>query len=230
MKTTAKVMALIATIIFILTGCRSINKQQAEIHWVNFIQLDDINYYADYINNGRILEEGDLNGQYDAIAFKVADNIHDPSYKTQNGDAAFLEKGTPVYKIKGYSPKFRVAAYLNNELLIYEAQLNPKAKTGADFFDIKDKVTYISINSEVNGKTELFSIHDVDKVNRMTDILLNSPVKSNVKINSTERYFLAFHLTDGTAVTRPYWIEENYLSPSILLPEEFKEEIIHAMK
>ena len=52
--------------------------------------------------------------------------------QAKDGDAAFLDIGTRVYTVKGYLPTFRLAAYLDGVLQLYEADTNPCARTGAD--------------------------------------------------------------------------------------------------
>lgn len=206
-----------------------LEKEQVEIEWVNFIKLNGITYGADYPQVGRRLTQDDLEKEYETIEFKVADNIFDPHYKTRDGDAAFLEEGTVVYKVKGYSPSFRVAVYQRGEIWLYEADNNPQAKKGYDYYDIENKVTYIGFNSEQDGKTELFSIKDKEKVEKLVAMVLQAPVVKNKSINSNSRYFISFHLKDGTAVTRCYWNEDNYLIPDLMLPEEFKKEVEETM-
>lgn len=214
------VIIVVISILFILNHYFN----RPDICWVDFIKLDDTTYTADYYSaiEGRILTKNDLEEQYSIIKFNVSDNIFRSNYKSKNGDAAYLSKGTPIYTVKGYSPNFRLAAYYDNKIVIYEADRSPKAKKGGDLLDIEGKVKYIGINSEEDGVTELFSIKDKKTVDNMVGMVLNAPIKS-VKDLNFNRYFIAFHLNDGTKVTRCYFVEPNYLQGGLQLPDEFKE-------
>ncbi len=89
-------------------------KSGIEIDWVDFIVLNDINYHRAYLDNYK-LEKDKVGKVIGKVEFTVANNIYNPKYKVKNGDAAFLEKGTKIYKLENYSTNFRVAVYTNNE-------------------------------------------------------------------------------------------------------------------
>lgn len=191
-----------------------------KIDWVDFIVLNDINYHRAYLEDFN-LEKDKVGKVIGKVEFNVANNIDNPKYEVKNGDAAFLEKGTKIYKLMDYSTNFRVAVYTNNEWIIYQADSNPNAKMGEDLLDINNKVTRIGINSETDGKTELASINDKATINRLVELVLNAKVNQNNDNYNGERYFIKFYLEDGSYVNRSYWIESGELSRGIMLPEEF---------
>lgn len=200
------------------------------ISWVDFIKFNDITYHADGYNYDNSLSFDDLGPQFDTVNFKVADNVHTTRYSTKNGDAAYLEKGTPVYTINGYAPEFRLAVMENYRVKIYEASQNPKAKIGADLLDIRNKVSYISINSETDNLTVLAKIEDQAIVDRMVEMILAAGLKDRDGSEyQGDRCFIALHLLDGTVVNRPYWIETGVLAPNIFLPEEFADHVRDAL-
>ena len=65
------------------------------------------------------LQESDLGPVYAHVKFKVSGNVCDPSYRLKDGDAAFLDPGTPVYQLNGYPPAERLAAHFNGQLVPY---------------------------------------------------------------------------------------------------------------
>ncbi|MBS4215155.1 MULTISPECIES: hypothetical protein [Neobacillus] len=96
--------AIFILIIFALTGCRSTPFDgHAVIDWVDFLKWDGIEY--DGIYSGVLADEEYLGDKIGTVKFKVADNVTNPNYKIRNGDAAFHEKGTEIYAIKGV-PQF----------------------------------------------------------------------------------------------------------------------------
>jgi len=233
-----RILIILILLVILFTGCSQqispLNKatqQKVHIDWVNFVQVNDIHYSDAHNYCGRDLTSADIDQKVSEVKFKVSDNVFDTSYKTKDGDAAFLEKGTPIYSIKGYKPEFRLAAYFNGKLTLYEADYNPKAKIGGDLIDIRDKVKYIGINSEEDGRTELAAIKDDNIVKTMVDNFLSADIvdMKNYDLGGT-RYFIAFHLEDGTAITYSYWIKPRYLALGVICPLEFQNEIDKAIK
>jgi len=112
---------------------------------------------------------------------------------------------------------------------IYEASRNPAATTGADLLDLKDKVEHISINSEVDGTTVLATITDPLTIANMVGMTLDSELTVDSGPPQGERYFISFHLLDGTVVTRSYWIEIGLMTSGIRLPQEFADLVWDAL-
>jgi hypothetical protein len=213
------VFLIVSTSIISNIGCRINNPIVANIDWVDFVKFNDITYIRTYIPV--LIPEQDLN-YYDRVRFKVADNVSSPSYRSRNGDAAFLEKGTIIYSIKDYLPEFRLTAGLGE---LYEADTNPHARKGADLLDIGGKVEYIGINSSIDGKTELASIKDKNQVSGLVEMVLNAPVDQGIKERGSLQYFIVFYLKDGTTVNRSYWLDTGELHRGILLPDEFGQAV-----
>lgn len=80
---------------------------QTVIDWVDFVKLNGKNYTGLY--DAVIQEPSDITDVVvGTVKFKVADHVTNTNYKTRDGDAAFLEIGTSLYKVKGYD---------NNEII-----------------------------------------------------------------------------------------------------------------
>ena len=90
------------------------------IDWVNFIQVGSTQYIYGSVSTAD-LQEADLGPVYTHVRFKVSDNVCDPSYRPKDGDAAFLEPGTPVYQVNGQPPAEQLAARFNGHILVYLA-------------------------------------------------------------------------------------------------------------
>lgn len=198
------------------------------IDWVNFVRFGGITYVAVAIRPGRALAQSDLGPVFAIVKFKLDGNVHDPGYQTKDGDAAFLDAGSKVYTVKGYSPTFRLAAQQNNGLTLYEADTNPQARKGGNLLDIDGKVRYIGIVSEQDGITELGAIKDRGQVARLVGEILQAPVDQH-RQGGDLRYLLVFHLLDGTVVERTYWPDTGILARGILLPAAFEQAIKAAL-
>ena len=192
------------------------------IDWVDFIRFNGITYIRTVQHLPYSEEELEY---FDEVQFRVDINIDAPGYQIKDGDAAYLDEGTQIYSIKGYSPDFRLVAKTGTELHLFEADTNPKARTGTDLLDIEGKVEYIGINSPVDGITELASITEQDMVFRLVEMVLDSPVDQTSRIYGSQQLFIMFHLRDGTRVNRSFWSDTGKLQRGIMLPDDFWEMI-----
>jgi hypothetical protein len=90
------------------------------IDWVNFIQVGSIQYVAGQ-QTPTVVQESDLGPVQAHVKFKVSGNICDPSYRLKDGDAAFLDVGTPIYQVNGQPPSMQLAAHSNGSIVVYQA-------------------------------------------------------------------------------------------------------------
>ena len=106
------------------------------ISWVNFIQVGSTQYVWGTVSNAE-LRESDLGPVYSHVKFRVSGNVCDPSYTLKDGDAAFLDPGTPIYQVEGRPPAEQLGARFNGRLLLYLAILKgappPPGSPPADY-------------------------------------------------------------------------------------------------
>lgn len=99
--------------ILFLCGCSHLKTIPFEgntvIDWVDFVRLGERDYSSEY---GTVLADPSLvtDEVVGTVKFKVADVVTNPRYRTKSGDAAFLPKGTKLYRIEGYSADKAIAA------------------------------------------------------------------------------------------------------------------------
>ena len=93
----------------------------AQIDWVNFIQIGSTQYVAGLTQSPGVLQETDLGPVYAHVKFKVSGSVCDPSYRLKDGDAAFLDAGTPIYQVNGQPPARQLAARFNGQIILYGA-------------------------------------------------------------------------------------------------------------
>ncbi|HEV2028101.1 MAG TPA: hypothetical protein VGS16_06150 [Candidatus Dormibacteraeota bacterium] len=122
-----KAAGVLAALVF-LAGCQLPGMQptcNTSIDWVNFIQIGSTQYVAGPASP-TVLQEADLGPVYSHTKFKVSGNVCDPSYRLKDGDAAFLEPGTPVYQVNGHAPSEELAARFNGSILAFRV-MSPAA-------------------------------------------------------------------------------------------------------
>ena len=78
------------------------------------------------VGSPSVLKQGDLGPIYTHVKFKLSGNVCDSGYQLKDGDAAFLEPGTPLYQVSGHPASEQLAARFNGSIVVYEA----KAPTG----------------------------------------------------------------------------------------------------
>jgi hypothetical protein len=173
---------------------------------------------------GRTLREGDLGPVHAKVRCSLREKLDPTRGEPQDGDAAYLDAGSPLYQVRGYRPTFRLAARQDGRLVTFEADTNPRARAGRDLLDLEGKIRRISINSHTDGTTELGAITDPGQVAGMVRMLLAGPVDQRVQPAGEQPVrLLAFHLRDGTATVRAYDPAERRVQRGILVPRRFGE-------
>lgn len=102
--------ALVLLLVFVLNACSGPSyRVVAEMDWPDIVVTPDALYMA--LDNG-VLRDPDT--VTEEIAFtveqKLYDHIEDPGYRAKPGDAAFLDKGTKLYRVNGFDPQDLMAA------------------------------------------------------------------------------------------------------------------------
>ena len=213
----------IARIMEGLNNGEDVRPRENTVTWVHSLQFSDIFYTARWriafgpesISRENDLTEEDLGPDLYRIAFR-GDGYVGLFYRYQDGDATYLNPGTAVYAVKGYSQEFRLATLKDGEVTLFEADTNPQAKIGEDLLDIRDKVTAVNIYGIKDKGTVLATIDEERNVKSFVEKVLESPVDQENRHREGERYFIEFRLADGTLVRRLFWPESGELSRGIM--------------
>ena len=207
-------------------GCPS-GGGMASISWIDMVKFEGTTYSTDSVYGRRISQEG-VGEQFARTRCKLADEVTDPGYESHDGDATFLEPGTPVHEVNGYDPTFRLAARRDGKWTIYEAREVDGATMGRDLLDIEGKVTHISVNSPKDGTTEIGAVRDEEAVAELVEMVLDAPVDEGLEPDGEEyddQVIFAFHLEDGTVTSRALYPKSRLVSSGIVVPQAFVEAI-----
>ncbi len=93
---------LVIALLMGFAGC-GLFQSTANIDWVNFVRFGGITYLASF-NAGRELQPADLGHSSPLSALASKATCMTPNYQTQDGDAAFLDAGTAVYRVRATRP------------------------------------------------------------------------------------------------------------------------------
>jgi hypothetical protein len=188
-----------------------------------------VTYYAGYrAPAGRRLRDGDVGAQITVVRCKLAEHRVEGPDKRLDGDAAYLDPGTPLYAVNGYRPSFRLAARREGQLVHFEAAENPDARTWGDLLDVGGKVRQIAV--EDRNLRRLATIADRDQVDRLVALLLRSPLGTSKVCVDRGNVLLAFHLDDGTATALGYNLPSRRLDCRDPLPSPFGATIRTALR
>ena len=119
---TVKVAVVLGALLF-TAACQlpgSSSSCSALIDWVNFIQVGSTQYVAGP-QSPTVLQERELGPVYAHVKFKVSGNVCDPNYRLKDGDAAFLDPGTPIYQVIGQPSGQELASRFNGSIVVYRA-------------------------------------------------------------------------------------------------------------
>lgn len=97
-------------------GCRNV-----QIDWVDFVQVGSTQYVAG-LDPQTTVAEAELGPVVAHVKFKLDGNVCDPGYRPKDGDAAFLDPGTPVFAVTGHPASRLLAARRNGRLVAYVAK------------------------------------------------------------------------------------------------------------
>jgi hypothetical protein len=98
------------------TGCGNV-----AIDWVDFIQVGSTQYVAG-LDSAPAVTDADLGPVFAHTSFKLEGNVCDPHYQPKDGDAAFLEPGTPIYAVTGQPTSKLLAARRDGHVIAYRAR------------------------------------------------------------------------------------------------------------
>jgi hypothetical protein len=213
--------------------------------YIDFVKANGISYvgvayFSGGTGVGRTLVEADLGPEHFRVKQMLSGAAKGPGYRTTDGDSAFVPAGEPVYAVKGYATTFRLAARREGRLVLYEADSNPKAKTGRDLLDIDGKVVGIALVSGKDGVTILGRITERSRIDELVRLVLSAPVDQNPPLLSSSPrtplpmpttpiqrvpdhgFSVAFQLADGSATQRRYDIESGVLHRGVFVAGPFR--------
>jgi hypothetical protein len=170
-----KKWGLFILLLIVLTGCRSTPFDgHSIIDWVDFIKWEGIEY--DGIYSGVLADEVFIGEKLGTVKFKVADNVTNPNYKIRNGDAAFHEKGTEIFTIKGQPNLIAIkdASQINGYKVYHSSGVKEQQW---HFNNVPiDKVNEVEIyqpyTSQGNKLLSKFTKHE--EINRILQLLIDS--------------------------------------------------------
>lgn len=215
------ILFFICTILFL-----GFSNAEPNLYRINSVEFRGVSYNWSWYNKASV--------PISSIEYKLGQvNFVDAGseliIENKNNEGVSSNKALQIYKIKNYKIGFRIAVKDGNKYLIFEADVNPKAKYGKDLLDIENKVSYIGISDSGSGLPEYCFIKDSKVIKNIVNMILSSKVTSIYNNSQNNNYYLGLHLKDGTKIIRFFSLEANALDNKILLTKEFGRDIKEAI-
>ena len=215
------------------------------VDYVDFVRWNGIDYQNSFASVGRAIAETDLGPEYFRVKQMLSGSGTSAYHQVEDGDAAYVPAGSPVYRVQGYAATFRVAARRNDgRLVLYEARNNPTARVGRDLLDIDGKVSAIALLDEKRATTVVARISDPNRIDALVRLVLDGriggsrsaapatarpsrgPGEPTPEIRpSPSSAMLAFELKDGTASVRGYDLTTSVIAPDLVVGGTFRDAI-----
>jgi hypothetical protein len=194
------------------------------IDYLQMVRVAGITYLAQPAAGGRALTPGDLGPVVGSTRVRLAD-YNNPSRQLQDGDATYLPRGTKLYQVNGYLPRFRLTAAYMGQWPIFESYDNPSARRGADLLDIQGKVASIEINDPAQQMRAVGVISAAAEIALLVDSIDSAPVTRAPRPRGGQEYELVFKLKDGTISARAFDVGSGWLAGALLLPPEVGQSV-----
>lgn len=200
----------------VLAGCsdRFLTTEQTIIDWVDFVKWDGSTYSMNYDSDSedRQWQKAQKLGE---VRFTLDGNAG-VNYKTKDGDASYLPKGTEIYAIEGYSPAFRILAGGR----MFEVSEPARAETLGSFLDVAGKVERVILQSPVDGS--FAGEFSEENANLFIEHLLALPYEADHMQSEGDPVFFAIQLKDGSLTSSVYWEDTGYITYGAAADEQIK--------
>jgi hypothetical protein len=192
---------------------------------LDYITFDGIDYIRWTTEEpGRPLTRADLGPEFAVVECSFGEDTRSCSYGV-DASAAFLPSGTRVYAVRGYPTNFRLAAIWKDRSFLYQAWRNPRAKVGADLYDIVGKVRAVDVQRgepPQAAATKPAAITAPQDVAALVEMIAMGAVRApKVHAVAEPRYLVTLWLADGTTLGRVYFRETSELMGGVAVPGEF---------
>lgn len=191
---------------------------------IDYVSFDGVDYIHFAEEPGRPLTRADLGGEFASVECSIGEDVRGCPYGT-DAAAAFMPTGTRMYEVRGFRTEFRLAAVWRDRIFLYQAWRSPRAKVGANLFDIAGKVRAIDaqrgepMSAVARRPTAISSPADAEA---LIGMILRGPVrKPSAHTVGEPRYWLTLWLSDGTTLGRAYFPESGELMGGIVVPADF---------
>ncbi len=204
-------------------GCPRSIGALGSVSWVDVVRVRDATYERIEWHQPRdtVVERAQLGEKFGVVTCAVGEHVQRAGYDLRNGEATFLEPGTPLYELVGSDASFRVAATDDGIPVVYEHRQRDAA-TGAQLLLFStEAVAGVSFLSPQDGTTVVGRITERSEVTAFVEALKAAPVDPEAARDLPEgpRNFVALELADQPPVTLVVYPHQAVTTDGLRLPE-----------
>ena len=219
------IVGAVKALFLLLVGLLALLDRASATTLLDYVTFDGIDYIRWTTDEpGRTLTRDDLGPEFAIVECSFGEDTRSCSYGV-DASAAFLPSGTRVYAVRGYPTNFRLAAIWKDRIFLYQAWRNPRAKVGADLYDIAGKVRAIDVQRgepPQAGATKAAAITSPRDVATLVEMIAAGPVRTpKVHVVAEPRYLVTLWLADGTTLGRVYFSDTSELMGGVAVPADF---------
>ncbi len=193
--------------------------------FLDFVSYDGITYIRWDEERGRALTAPDLGAEFATVECSVGEDLRGCPYGI-DASAAFMPTGTRMYAVRGYRTEFRLAGVWSGRIYLYQAWRNPRARVGADLYDIAGKVRAIDVEpgEPTPGRRRAARAITASRdVTALVDMIVHGAIeRPRAHPLGERRYWVTLWLADGTTLERPYFPEAAELTGGVIVAPEFR--------
>ena len=210
------------------SGCPRTIGSFAILDWIDAFRHDGRMY--ERVDEGKPakVDRALITDQVGRVRCTLADRMNRSGYDFRDGEATFLEPGSPIHMLKGVDPRFRVVAFDDGVPAVYQHRRFDDAETGADLLPFAaESVTGIAFVSPMDGTTEIGRINDREKVPEMVHALQAAPVDRAAARDLPDgpRVFVRLEMQGQPPVTLVVLSEEGLTGEGLRVPSSVLEQL-----
>jgi hypothetical protein len=195
----------------------------AQIDWVDFVRVKG----REYVHVGGTRPEppaAALGPVVARVRRALAGRVHDPAYRTHDGDAGFLAVGTPIRRLAGFAPRFRVGVLLGGRVTVYQSD-DSHARVGGTLFDLRaPAISGVEIRSLRDGSI-LGRSSDRALVAMMVTAVMDGAIHRSAGVAGTATCVVAFTYAEAPPVLLAYDQAKGTVRPGIALAPDLRQRL-----
>jgi hypothetical protein len=203
-------------------GCRKLVRQDAA-DYVNFVKLNGITYTADGPVVGRTPGDSDLGPVHARVRCSLREKMDPTGGEPQDGDAAYREAGSPLYRVRGYRPTFRLAARQDGRLVLFEPTPTRAPGSVGICSTWRARSAGSASTAGPTAGANWARSPTPSRWRPWSGCFMAARWISAAATSEQHVRLVAFHLRDGTATVRTYDPAERRVERGILVPRRFGE-------
>ncbi|MDO3413044.1 hypothetical protein QWJ34_24990 [Saccharibacillus sp. CPCC 101409] len=201
-------LCVLLTVLLSSTACSTLQHRSTIIDWIDFVKIGDDTYTG--LWDGVLRDSDTVTDEaVGTVKKKLEGRVNSPNYRSRSGDAAFLEKGTKLYRVEGFEPEEAVAVRSDEQIGGYKLYVRDgfKELPSSQFGPITETKLASAAIYRI-GETQPLRELSGDELERFVKLLRSGTDASDYAWNSPndpQYYSVVFDTGEPILYTLPIW-------------------------